>query len=78
MVDNDSTPGISGDNPPRSPLPGAALLDEAIEAHLAAFDAVPLEVRRTALILAELVQRLTPAGVLQVLGFAHLVARDGG
>ena len=37
---------------------------------------MPLKVRRTAWILAALVQTLTPAGVLQVLGFAHLVARD--
>jgi hypothetical protein len=59
-----------------SPLPGATALDEAIERRLAEFDAVPFEVRRTAWILAALVQRLTPAGVLQVLGFAHLVARD--
>jgi hypothetical protein len=43
-ADNDSTPGISRGNPPLSPLPGAAALDEAIEAHLAAFDAVPPEV----------------------------------
>jgi hypothetical protein len=34
--------------------------------------------RRTAWILAGLMQTLTPAGVLQVLGFAHLVARDRG
>jgi hypothetical protein len=58
-----------------SPLPGAAALDAQIEAHLAEFDAVPFEVRRTTWILAALVQKLTPAGVLQVLGFAHLVAR---
>ena len=63
---------------PRSPLPGAGALDEAIEAHLAEFDAIPPAVRRTAWILAALVQTLTPAGVLQVLGFTHLVARDGG
>jgi hypothetical protein len=60
----------------RSPLPGALELDEAIERRLAEFDAVPFDVRRTAWILAALVQKLTPAGVLQVLGFAHLVARD--
>jgi hypothetical protein len=78
MASNDMTPGIPGGNPPVSPLPGAGALDEAIERHLAQFDAVPPEVRRTAWILAELVQRLTPAGVLQVLGFAHLVARDRG
>ena len=77
-ADNDTTPGISGGNPPLSPLPGAGALDEAIERHLAEFDAVPVEVRRIAWILAGLVQKLTPAGVLQVLGFAHLVARDGG
>jgi hypothetical protein len=31
MAINDMTPGISGGNPPLSPLPGAATLDEAIE-----------------------------------------------
>ena len=40
--------------PITSPLPGAAALDEAIEARLAEFDAVPFEVRRTAWILAAL------------------------
>ena len=68
------TPGILGDNP-RSPLPGAALIAEAIEAHLAAFDLVIPEVRRTAWILAALVQTLTPSAVLAVLAYAHLMAR---
>jgi hypothetical protein len=40
-ADNDSTPGIPGGNPPLSPLPGAAALDEVIERHLAEFDAIP-------------------------------------
>ena len=61
--------------PITSPLPGAAALDEAIEARLAEFDAVPFEVRRTAAILAALVQTLTPSAVLAVLGYAHLMAR---
>ena len=60
---------------PRSPLPGAAALDEGIERRLAEFDAVPFEVRRTAAIIAALVQNLTPSAVLAVLGYAHLMAR---
>ena len=76
MVDNDSTPGISGDNPPRYPaLRCSTKRSRRIWPRL-----TPCRPRCavTAWILAELVQRLTPAGVLQVLGFAHLVARDGG
>ena len=46
MVDNDFTPEFPATTLPVPSLPGAALLDEAIEAHLAAFDAVPPEVRR--------------------------------
>ena len=41
----------------------------------AAFDAIPLEVRRTAAIIAALVQKLTPSAVLAVLGYAHLMDR---
>jgi hypothetical protein len=37
---------------------------------------VPPEVRRTAWILAALVQRLPPSAVLSVLGYAHLMERD--
>jgi hypothetical protein len=74
MATDESAPGIPGDNP-RLPLPGAGAIDEVIEAHLAQFDAVPFEVRRTAWILAALVQKLTPSAVLSVLGYAHLMER---
>jgi hypothetical protein len=58
-----------------SPLPGAGAIDEAIEAHLAQWDSVSPEVRKTAWVIAALVQRLTPSAVLSVLGYAHLMAR---
>ena len=57
---DDPTHGISGDNP-RSPLPNALELDDAIERDLLAFDLVPMEVRRAAGVIAMLVQRLAPA-----------------
>ena len=59
---------------PRSPLPGAALIDEAIERHLAVYDLVIPEVRRTAAVISALVMEMTPAAALQVLGFAYMVA----
>ena len=46
-----------------------------IEAKLAEFDAIPFEVRKTAWIIAELVQTLSPSAVLAVLGYTHLMAR---
>jgi hypothetical protein len=58
-----------------SPLPGTGAIDEAIEAHLAQWDSVSPEVRKTAWVIAALVQRLTPSAVLSVLRYAHLMAR---
>jgi hypothetical protein len=61
----------------QSPLPGAGALDEAIELHLAEFDAIPPEVRRAAWTVAAIVQTLSAAAALRVLGFAHRVAGRG-
>ena len=74
MVTDNSKGQILPDNP-RSPLPGAALLDEAIERHLAVYDLVIPEVRRAAGVIAHLVQRLAPAQALAILAFAHRVSR---
>ena len=61
----------------RSPLPHALEIDEAIEAHLAAFDTVDPEVRRAAWTVAATVQRLSPAAALQVVAFvARVAARE--
>jgi hypothetical protein len=66
-ADNNSTPGIPGGNPLRSPLPNALELDEAIERRLAAFDAIPVEVRRAAWTVAAAMQRLSAIGALEVI-----------
>jgi hypothetical protein len=60
--------------PDISPLPGAFTIDEQIEAKLAEFDAIPLEVRRTAAIITVIVHTLPPSAVLSALGYVHLLA----
>jgi hypothetical protein len=62
---------------PRSPLPNALELDESIAARLAEYDHIPREVRAAAWAIAALVLKMSAAGALRVLGFAHNVARRG-
>jgi hypothetical protein len=57
--------------PITSPLPGAAAIDEAIEAHLAQWNSVSPEVRRAAWTVAAAMQRLSAVGALEVIRVAE-------
>jgi hypothetical protein len=58
-----------------NPLPGAAVLDELIAAHLGQFDAVPIAQRRAAATIERICLGLPTEVVLAVLGLVMALHR---